>query len=125
MVVLAVGQRPVTDTEELAEKLDISINTWGYCQTEPFTMTRTNRKGIIVGGAYSGLKDISESIIHASAAALSASRVIHSTGGSLAPVDKPVPKQIEQIREFPKALITICTCGDTISEFTTIAILFS
>ena len=84
MVVLAVGQRPVAGTAELSQRLDIPLNPWGYCQTEPFSMTKTANAGIVVGGAYSGLKDISESVIQASAAALSASRVIHSAGGSLA-----------------------------------------
>ena len=117
LVVLSVGQRPVTGTAELAEMLDVSLNPWGYCQTEPFSMTRTKREGIVLGGAYSGLKDISESIIQASAAALSASRVIHNAGGSLAPEAIPVPEQAYLMRQLPRILIAICTCGDTLSEF--------
>ena len=116
MVVLAVGQRPVAGTRELAEKLDVPLNPWGFCQTEPFSMTKTAKEGIVIGGAYSGLKDISESVIQASAAALSASRVIHATGGSLAPEPETVPAPLDLMREVPKILIGICTCGDTLSE---------
>lgn len=117
MVVLAVGQRPVPGTDELAEKLDIELNPWGYCRTEPFSMTQTRREGIVLGGAYSGLKDISESVIQASAAALSASRVIHSAGGSLAPESQPASELVDVSRELPRTLVAICTCGDTLSEF--------
>ncbi len=117
MVVLAVGQRPAPGTEELSKNLDIPINPWGYCQTEPFSMTRTGQEGIIIGGSYSGLKDIHESIIQASAAALSASRVIHSTGGSLAPVPAKVPDQTDISRELPRIMIAICSCGDIFSDF--------
>ncbi|MGD9159922.1 MAG: FAD-dependent oxidoreductase, partial [Desulfobacteraceae bacterium] len=117
MAVLATGQRPAPGTEELSKNLDIPLNPWGYCQTEPFSMTRTSQEGIIIGGSYSGLKDIHESVIQASAAALSASRVIHSTGGSLAPVPAKVPEQTNVSRELPKIMIAICTCGDIFSDF--------
>ena len=117
MVVLAVGQRAAPGTEDLSKNLDIPVNSWGYCQTEPFSMTRTNQEGIIIGGSYSGLKDIHESVIQASAAALSASRVIHSTGGSLAPVPVKVSEQTDVSRELPRIMIAICTCGDTFTDF--------
>ncbi|MBW1802191.1 MAG: FAD-dependent oxidoreductase [Deltaproteobacteria bacterium] len=117
MAVLSVGQRPVPGTEKMAEMLDISLNPWGFCHTEPFSLTRTNQEGILVGGAYSGLKDIGDSVIQASAAALSASRVIHSAGGGLAPESLPVPGQTDLMRELPRILIVICTCGDALSPF--------
>jgi len=117
LVVLSVGQRPAAETRELAEKLDIPLNPWGFCQTTPFSMTQTDRDGIVLSGAYSGLKDISESVIQASAAALSASRVIHAAGGSLAPEPETVPEQPDILRAVPKILIGICTCAGTISEF--------
>jgi heterodisulfide reductase subunit A len=117
MVVLAVGQRPVPGTVELSQQLDIPLNPWGYCQTEPFSMTKTEKEGIVIGGAYSGLKDISESVIQASAAALSASRIIHTAGGGLALETPPPPEQADLTRELPRTLVAICTCGDTLSEF--------
>ena len=117
MAVLAVGQCPASGTLELSNNLDIPLNPWGYCQTEPFSMTRTCREGIIIGGGYSGLKDIHESVIQASAAALSASRVIHSAGGSLAPVPAKVPDPTDISRELPRIMIAICTCGNIFSDF--------
>jgi heterodisulfide reductase subunit A len=117
ITVLAVGQRPAIGAEESAKTLDIPLNPWGYWEAEPFSMTRSRREGIMLGGAYTGLKDISESVIQASSAALSASRVIHSTGGSLAPEIKSIPENADLMRELPKILVAICTCDDTFSKF--------
>ena len=117
MAVLAVGQRPAPGTLEISKNLEIPLNRWGYCQTEPFSMTRTVQEGIIIGGSCSGLKDIHESVIQASAAAMSASRVIHSTGGSLAPVPAKIHEQTDVSRELPRIMIAICACGGIFSDF--------
>ncbi len=91
MVVLTVGQRPAGGTSELAEILGLELNPWGFGNTAPFSLTRTSRSGILLGGSFAGLKDIGDSVTQASAAALSASRVIHSNGGSLALEPPPAP----------------------------------
>ncbi len=84
LLVLAVGQRPPAGTQPLAEMAGLALNPWGFIDTQAFHPARTATRGIAVGGSFSGLKDISEAVIHASAAALEASRVMHATGGSLA-----------------------------------------
>jgi len=117
MVVLAVGQRPSPGTGTLAEMTGIPLNPWGFCLSEPFSLNRTERKGIVLGGAFSGLKDISDSVIQASSAALSASHVIHSAGGGLIPEPISVPEMVDVSRELPRILVAICTCGNTLSEF--------
>ena len=117
MVVLAVGQRPAKGTENLATLLEIPLNPWGYCQTEPFSMTQTKKEGVFIGGAYSGLKDISESVIQASAAALSASKIIHTAGGSLALESKPDAEPLDVSRELPRVLVTVCMCGNTPADY--------
>ncbi|MCP4630778.1 MAG: hypothetical protein GY850_45800, partial [bacterium] len=95
----------------------IERNPWGFIQTEPFSLTRTNKEGIIIGGSFSGLNDISDSVIKASAAALSASRVIHSTGGSLAPEPTAEAPTRDVARELPNVLVAVCTCGESLSRF--------
>jgi heterodisulfide reductase subunit A len=116
MVVLSVGQRPASETSTLAEMTGIPLNSWGFGQTEPFSLTKTNKEGIVLGGSFSGLKDISESVIQASAAALAASRVIHNAGGSLAPeitIDEPL---MDTSQESPRALVAVCTCNDLLGK---------
>ncbi len=117
MVVLSIGQRPASGTTNLADMVGIGLSSWGFGETEPFSLTRTEKEGVILGGAFSGLKDISESVIQASAAALSASRVIHASGGGLAPEPAAVPEVIDVSRELPRILVAICTCSGTLSEF--------
>jgi len=116
MVVLSVGQRPALGTTALAEMIEMPLNRWEFGQTEPFSPTRTNKAGIFLGGSFSGLKDISESVIHASAAALSASRVIHAAGGSLTPEPTPEAPLLDISQEPPRVMIAVCTCGDLLSK---------
>jgi heterodisulfide reductase subunit A len=116
MVVLAVGQRPVRGASELAEMLGIELNDWGFGQTEPFFPVRTGRSGIVFGGAFSGLKDVGESVIHASAAAVNASRMIHAGGGSLALEPRSAAPPVDVMRQLPKILVVVCTCGEKLSQ---------
>ncbi len=117
MVVLTVGQRPAKGTSELAEMLGLELNPWGFGNTTPFSLTQTSRSGILLGGSFAGLKDISDSVTQASAAALSASRVIHSSGGSLALEPQPAPPISGAVREIPRILAVICTCRGKLSGF--------
>ncbi len=115
MVVLSIGQRPAPGTSSLAEMMGLGLNQWGFIDTEPFSLTRTAREGIVLGGAFSGLNDIGESVTQASAAALSASRVIHASGGGLAPEPPPRAERIDVSREPPRILVAVCTCGGALS----------
>ncbi len=114
LMVLSLGQRPAKGISRLSDMLDMSLNQWGFCDTVPFSLTRTKKEGILVGGAYSGLKDISNSVIQSSAAALSASRAIHAAGGGLALEPSQEISSIDVSREPPKILVVICTCGETL-----------
>ncbi len=116
MVVLSIGQRPSTGTAELANAMNIGLNPWGFIETEPFSVNRTIRDGITVGGGFSGIKDITESVIQASSAALSASRSIHASGGSLIPEPDSNQNSIDISRESPRIMVVICTCSQRLSE---------
>ena len=116
MVVLTVGQRPVSGTPELTDMLGLELNSWGFGQTEPFSLTLSPKPGILLSGSFAGLKDISDSVTQASAAALNASRVIHAGGGSLALETPTAAPAIEVIREVPRILVAVCACGDHLSQ---------
>ena len=117
LVVLTVGQRPTEGISELVGMLGIEQNSWGFAQTEPFSLTRTNQTGILLGGSFSGLNDIADSVTRASAAALNASRVIHSAGGSLALEPPPVAPTADVTRQPPKVLVVVCTCTDQLMQW--------
>jgi heterodisulfide reductase subunit A2 len=111
MVVLALGQRPAPGSVELAGLLELAVNSWGFIEAEPFSLSRTRRSGIFVGGAFSGMKDIGEAVIQASSAAANASRVLHAAGGSLA-LEEPPPVLPEGLTREPSRIMTVlCRCG--------------
>jgi heterodisulfide reductase subunit A len=113
LVVLAAGQRPPASTKALAEMAGLELNPWGFCRVEDFSLSRTNRDGLYLAGSFSGLRDISESVIQASSASLEASRLIHSKGGSLAPqLDQDKPYR-DVSRELPAISAILCTCGES------------
>ncbi len=117
LVVLSVGQRPAPGMAEMAEKIGFTLNSAGFPETGPFSLTKSDRDGIFLGGAFAGLKDIGDSLIMSSAAALDASRVIHSGGGGLEPVEPESTVFQDISRETLRILAVVCMCGpDKISE---------
>ena len=66
LVVLAIGLQPRQNITQLAEKLDIKLNEFGFCRSDAFTPLQTTREGIFVCGAVNGPKDIPESVTTAS-----------------------------------------------------------
>ena len=116
LVVLAVGQRPARGIEELSKLIDAPLNPWGFIQTEPLSPVATDRSGVLAGGSFSGLKDISESVMYASAASMEASRIIHAAGGGLSDESFSEPTNQDVSREEPKMLVALCNCGNKYSE---------
>ncbi|MFH1480962.1 MAG: FAD-dependent oxidoreductase, partial [Pseudomonadota bacterium] len=116
LIVLATGQSPPAGTEALAEMTGIDLNPWGFCKTEGFSLSKTGKEGILISGSFSGLRDISESVIQASSASLAASRFIHSKGGGLAlqPEDK-IPHR-DVAREVPHIAVSLCTCNGEVER---------
>jgi heterodisulfide reductase subunit A len=115
LVVLAVGQRPSAGTAAMAELTGVELNPWGFCKTQDFSLSRTSREGILVAGSFSGLRDISESVIQASSASLAASALIHAKGGSLAQVPEEPEVARNVSRELPRAMVALCSCGGAVS----------
>ncbi len=116
LVVLATGQRPSEGAQSLAETTGVNLNPWGFCETKALAPGRTSRPGVFAGGAFSAPRDIGESVIHASAASLAASKLIHSQGGSLA---EPPPKAAgyrDVTKQPPQVAVAICTCNGSLGD---------
>ncbi|MFO7751553.1 MAG: FAD-dependent oxidoreductase [Desulfobacteraceae bacterium] len=74
MVVLSVGQRPAFQTAELAEITGVELNEFGFPKDGIFE--NDGKKGVFVSGSFSGLKDISETMLYSSSASLRAAQVM-------------------------------------------------
>jgi len=120
LVVLATGQRPAGQMTQLALNNSIRTNPWGFIQTRPFSMVKTSRPGILSGGSLSGLRDISESVTCASAAALGACKIMHGAGKKTIDtsdadvIDIGDPAVIA--RENPRILLVLCSCGSHVTQ---------
>lgn len=116
LVVLATGQRPPERTGDLAEKLGIELNPWGFSRTQPFSSGRSTREGIAIAGSFSGPRDISESVIQACGASLETSRLLHAKGGSLAEERRPKPEHRDVSRDRTSVSVALCRCGGALRD---------
>jgi heterodisulfide reductase subunit A len=110
MVVLSVGFEPSAGTKDLAERLGIELNSYGFCQTDPLSPLATSREGVFVCGAFSSPKDIPETVMQASGAAAAAGAILAPARGTLV-TPKEYPPQRDIRGEPPRIGVFICSCG--------------
>jgi heterodisulfide reductase subunit A len=111
LVVLATGARPPAGAAELADKLGLERNPWGFVQPQGFHPAVSSREGVLLSGAFGAPCDIADSVLLAGGAALEASRVIHGAGGGLAPEAPEESPHRDVSRERTRALIALCRCA--------------
>ena len=110
LVVLSVGLDPSSEVKDLANRLGIELNGYGFCKTDLLSPLSTSRPGIFVCGAFSGPKDIPETVTQASGAAAAAGEVLASARGTLVKKKEYIPER--DIRgERPRIGVFICHCG--------------
>jgi len=110
LVVLSIGLEPSKDVQSLAAKLGIELNSCGFCQTDVFSPVAASAPGKFACGAFSGPKDIPETISQASAAAASASAFLSSARNSLVK-RKIYPRERDVGGEPPRIGVFVCHCG--------------
>ncbi|MBI5001439.1 MAG: FAD-dependent oxidoreductase [Euryarchaeota archaeon] len=116
MVVLSVGFEPSDGVRELAEKVSIKLNEYGFCETSELSPTDTTRQGVYVCGAFSGPKDIPETVMEASGAAAKAGGSIASERNSLVE-KKEYPPEIDVKGQEPRIGVFVCNCGINIGAY--------
>nr|WP_321514249.1 FAD-dependent oxidoreductase [uncultured Pseudodesulfovibrio sp.] len=116
MVVLAVGARPPKKTDSLAQTAGIDLNQWGFADTQTYSPERTSAVGIFAAGAFGEPKDISESVIHAGAAAQAASRIIKAYDVLAGIQSEPQPEFPDVSREPPRTLVAVCASCPTLEQ---------
>jgi len=114
MVVLSVGLEPAAEAQELAEKMAIQVNQYGFAQLAPLTGVCTTQPGIYTAGAYSGPKDIPETVLQASAAASAAGSLLSEARCTMVK-QKTFPAQRDVSGEAPRIGVFICHCGVNIA----------
>jgi heterodisulfide reductase subunit A-like polyferredoxin len=116
MVVLSSGLSSREDMQELSKKIGVSLNEFGFCKTAMFNPLDTTRPGVFACGAFSGPKDIPETVTEASGAAAKASTIISPQRDTLIE-PKKYPPEKDVSGEEPRIGLFICHCGINIGAY--------
>jgi len=115
MVVLSVGLEIDKRVVELSKRLGIELNQYNFVRTDIFSPVCTSVPGIYVCGAFTGPKDIPQSVMEASAAACASSMELKESRWKEA--IKPSPRPEEEISyDIPKIGVFVCNCGANIGS---------
>jgi heterodisulfide reductase subunit A-like polyferredoxin len=115
LVVLSVGLRVPSSVREMAGRLGLDLNQFGFAQTERLSPLATSKPGIYVAGAFQEPKDIPESVAQASAAAACAMDQLASARGNLIQRHE-YPWERDIADESPRVGVFICHCGHNIAS---------
>ncbi|MBW2617860.1 MAG: FAD-dependent oxidoreductase, partial [Deltaproteobacteria bacterium] len=114
LVVLSVGMCARDDTRDLADKLGLGLDSFGFALPTCPNPLLTRREGIYVCGAFAGPKDIPETVTQASGAAGQAAELLAEARGSeIEPSTYPEEKDITG--QEPRVGVFICHCGINIA----------
>lgn len=110
LVVLSTGMVQSGEGRILVRRLGTGLNRHGFCETDELFPTITGRPGVFAAGAFSGPKDIPETVTGASAAAAEVSALLAPSRNSLTRT-RTYPQEIRVHRERPRIGVFICNCG--------------
>jgi heterodisulfide reductase subunit A-like polyferredoxin len=116
LVVLSVGMEIAPEVQDLAGRLGIDLDDYGFCHTAQFQPLQTSKPGIYAVGPFREPKDIPESVTEASGAAALAGSLLSSGRGTLVvPPEYPPEKDING--QEPRIGVFVCHCGSNIGGF--------
>ena len=115
LVVLSVGLEPTRSAVDLANRLGVELNRYGFAVPASLTGVETNRPGIYVAGAFSGPKDIPETVMQASAAVGASAALLGEARGTLVK-EREFPPEKDVSSEPPRIGVFVCHCGVNIGS---------
>ena len=110
LVVLSVGLETQKSLVELADKLEVALDSDNFVETKAFNPVETSRPGIYVCGAFQEPKDIPISVMEASAAACDAKGRLAAARGTQVK-ERSYPAERDVSREEPRVGVFVCNCG--------------
>ena len=115
LVVLASGATPPESSKALAKSLGMNMNKFGFCETDELAPVDTSVPGIYVCGAFSGPKDIPDSVAQASGAAGRAAALLADERGTRV-TKKEYPEEKDVTDKEPRIGVFVCHCGINIGS---------
>lgn len=113
LVVLSVGLHIPDETRELARRCGVELGPDGFTATTSRRPTASSREGVFVCGAFTGPKDMAQSMVEASSAAGAAVRLLPGATAGTEPVaDRSDPGSDDP----PRTGVFVCHCGSNIAD---------
>ncbi len=113
MAVLSVGVEISPELKQFAKRIGIDANPDGFAAVSGFTPVETSRAGVYACGAFTGPKDIPQTVMDASAAS-SASAALLSEARNTLTREKIWPDETPVSAETPRIGVFVCHCGTNI-----------
>ena len=112
LVVLATGFKPPQELD-VFRGMGVELNRYGFVDNGPFEPLRTSVPGIYACGAFTGPRDIPETVAQASGAASEAMALLADARGTMV-VEKEYPPEKETGGET-RIGVFVCHCGTNIA----------
>jgi len=97
--------------------LALGLNRWGFLEPAGYSAVETGQPGVFVAGAFSGPRDIPETVIQASAAAGAVAAVLGPSSESTDTArTESRPTAGAEDHEPPRVGVFVCSCGGNISN---------
>jgi len=116
LVVLSVGMEISESVRDLAGRLGIQLDDYGFCHTTLFSPLETSRPGIYAAGPFREPKDIPESIVDATGAAADVASLLAQSRHSLTRTAEYPPER-DVTGEPPRVGVFVCHCGSNIGGY--------
>jgi heterodisulfide reductase subunit A-like polyferredoxin len=115
LAVLSVGLCASEDSLKLAQAAGFALNEYDFAATSGYAPVSSTREGILVAGAFSGPKDIPDTVTQACAAASEAACLLAGAKNSLVKA-KAYPPEKDVLGLKPRIGVFICRCGINIAS---------
>ncbi|MFP5212924.1 MAG: FAD-dependent oxidoreductase [Acidobacteriota bacterium] len=115
MVVLSVGMEVPPEVKDVAKRLGIEINPYGFASVNGFSPVSTSRPGVYTCGLFQGPKDIPSAVMEASAAACAAAIDLSDSRGTELKV-RETHSERDVSGEVPRIGVFVCNCGINIAS---------
>ncbi len=113
LVVLAIGLAPPQGVQDLARRLGVALNEYGFAQSDGYHPLRTNQPGVFVAGAFREPKDIPETVAEAAGAAAEIAAYLGNGKVKPAQPSNLSPSRITDLADQePRVGVFVCRCAD-------------
>ena len=110
MFVLSVGLETHPDVADLSKRIGVDLDDYLFTKTDSFHPVGTSVEGIYACGAFTGPKDIPQSVMEASASACAATEHLASARNTRTKILE-LPPERDVSEEPPKIGVFVCNCG--------------